>query len=258
MNFANSQVIGIDAGKNWFHVVVMNSRGQQIERRKLRREALLEYVAQQEHCLVAMESCGGTQFLATKMQVLGHEVRLVPAQFAVPFRKSNKNDFNDAEAIAEAAVRGHMRFSRVKAVEELDLQALHRARDRLIRERTGQINQIRAFLLENGITVAQGKAQLQHRLPEIMHDADFGLSGVMLRLLELLVGRWRELDDAINKLTHEIESIGRASELCQRLVSIPGVGMLSATALAAAVGDAKQFRHRSVSMRLRHLGVYIQ
>ena len=160
-----------------------------------------------------------------------------------PFRKSNKNDFNDAEAIAEAAVRGHMRFSRVKSAEELDLQALHRARDRLIRERTGQINQIRASLLENGITVAQGKAQRQQRLPEITHDADYGLSGVMLRLLEILVGRWRELDDAINKLTHEIELIGRASELCQRLVSIPGVGMLSATALVAAVGDAKQFRH---------------
>jgi transposase len=143
MNFANSQVIGIDAGKDWFHVVVMNSRGQQIDRRKLRREALLEYVAQQERCLIAMESCGGTQFLATKMQALGHEVRLVPAQFAAPFRKSNKNDFNGAEAIAEAAVRGHMRFSRVKSVEELDLQALHRARDRLIRERTGQINQVR-------------------------------------------------------------------------------------------------------------------
>ncbi|MGF6757994.1 IS110 family transposase [Paraburkholderia sp. GAS42] len=243
MDSVNSQVIGIDAGKNWFHVVVMDSRGQQTDRRKLRRDALLEYIAQHERCLIAMESCAGTQFLATKMQALGHEVRLVPAQFAAPFRKSNKNDFNDAEAVAEAAMRGHMRFSRVKSIEELDLQALHRARDRLIRERTGQINQIRAFLLENGITVAQGRAKLQHRLPELMRDANSGLSGVMLHLLDILVGRWRELDNAISKLTHEIELIARASELCQRLVSIPGIGTLSATALVAAVGDARQFRH---------------
>lgn len=243
MNSANSQVIGIDAGKNWFHVVVMDSSGRQIDRRKLPRGALLPYIAQRQPGLIAMESCAGTQFLATRMQVLGHEVRLVPAQFAAPFRKSNKNDFNDAETIAEAAVRSHMRFSRVKSVEELDLQALHRARDRLIRERTGQINQIRAFLLENGITIAQGRAKLQNLLPELMHDASSGLSGVMLRLLDILVGRWRELDNAISKLTHEIELIARSSELCQRLVSIPGIGTLSATALVAAVGDARQFKH---------------
>lgn len=243
MDSVNSQVIGIEAGKNWFHVVVMDSRGRETDRRKLPRDTLLTYIAQHERCVIAMESCAGTQFLATKMQALGHEVPLVPAQFAAPFRKSNKNDFNDAEAVAEAAVRGHMRFSRVKSAEELDLQALHRARDRLIRERTGQINQIWAFLLENGITVAQGRAKLQHRLPELMHDINSGLPGVMLRLLDILIGRWRELDDAIGKLTHEIELIARASELCQRLVSIAGIGTLGATALVAAVDDSTQFRH---------------
>ncbi len=150
--------VGIDIGKNTFHLVALDAHGKAVVRKKFSRQQLLAYTAKLNAVLIGMEACSGAHFLASAVRNQGHEVRLIPAQFVKPFLKSNKNDFLDAEAIAEAVARKNMRFVPIKTDDQLDLQALHRVRDRLVQRRTAVINQIRGFLLERGITFAQGPA----------------------------------------------------------------------------------------------------
>ena len=153
--------IGIDLGKTTFHLVALNRRGKVVVRKKFSRHQLLAYTANLPSSLIGLEACSGAHFLGAALREQGHQVRLIPAQFVKPFLKSNKNDFLDAEAIAEAVTRQNMRFVPIKTDEQLDLQALHRVRDRLVQRRTAVINQIRGFLLERGIIVAQGPANLR-------------------------------------------------------------------------------------------------
>lgn len=235
------QVVGIDLGKSVFHLVGMDQHGKVVVRKRLSRSQILVYTAKIPTCLIGMEACCGAHFIGAALAAQGHDVRLIPAQFVKPFLKSNKNDYLDAEAIAEAVQRPSMRFVPIKTDDQLDLQALHRVRDRLVSRRTSVINQLRAFLLERGITFRQGRSYLRKQIPELLEDKEQRLSPRMRRLVDRLWQEWKTLEDQIEALSGEIEEIASHDAACQRLRDIPGVGPLVATALVAAVGSGAAF-----------------
>lgn len=236
------RTIGIDLGKTIFHLVAQDERGNIMVRRRCSRTQLLAYTANLPICLIGMEACPGAHFLATKLTAQGHQVRLIPAQFVRPFVKSNKNDYLDAEAIAEAVQRPTMRFVPIKSMEQLDLQAVHRLRDQLVGRRTAVINQVRAFLLERGITVRQGRKYLRQQMPLLLEDAEANLSPRIRTVLLRQLCEWKELDSQIEELSGEIDHSADQDEACRRLQEIPGVGALTATALIAAIGNGSAFR----------------
>ena len=236
------RVIGIDLGKSVFHLVAADARGQVLQRKKLSRLQLLRYTGPLRSCLIGMEAGAGAHHLGRRLRAQGHDVRLMPAQYVRPYVKSsNKNDTVDAEGIVEAVQRPTMRFIPLKTPEQLDLQALHRVRDRLVARRTSVINQLRAFLLERGITIRQGRRHLERQLPEILEDADNDLSARMRALLQGLRDEWKTLEVDIARVDEEIAQLATQDDACQRLTEIPGIGPLVATALVAAVGNAAAF-----------------
>src|SRR2546430_14285685 len=234
-------VIGVDIGKNWFHVVGLDQRGAIVLRQKWSRGQIEARLANMPPCLIGMEACVGAHHLSRKLQALGHDARLMPAKYVRAYSKGQKNDFRDAEAIAEAVQRPTMKFVATKTADQLDLQALHRVRERLVRQRTGIINQIRAFLLERGIAVRQGLRFLRSELPDILAKRTDVLSPRMLRIIEDLSGDWRRLDERIEGLSSEIEALARQDQGCARLMSVPGIGPLISTAIVAAIGTGDPF-----------------
>jgi transposase len=234
-------VIGIDIGKNSFHVVGHDKRGTIVLRQKWSRGQVEARLANMQPCLVGMEACVGAHHLSRKLQVLGHDARLMPAKYVRPYSKGQKNDFRDAEAIAEAVQRPTMKFVATKTGDQLDLQALHRVRERLVSQRTGVINQIRAFLLERGVAVRQGFRFLRAGLPSILAKRTDVLSPRMSHLLEDLAGDWRRLDERIEHLSREIEGLARQDQGCTRLTSVPGIGPIIASATVAAIGTGDGF-----------------
>jgi transposase len=234
-------VIGIDLGKNTFHLIGLDQRGAIVLRVKLSRGQLETRFSNMPPCLIGMEACVGAHHLARKLVALGHDARLMPAKYVRPYSKGQKNDFKDAEAIAEAVQRPTMRFVAIKSTEQLDLQALHRIRDRLVSQRTGVINQIRAFMLERGIAVRQGLRFLRAELPGILGTREDVLSPHMIRLIEDLAGDWRRLDERIEALSCEIERIAHADPHCKRTMSVPGVGPIVSSAMVAAIGTGEGF-----------------
>jgi transposase len=205
------------------------------------RDQLERILVNLQPCRIGMEACAGAHHVARQLNQLGHDVRLIPARYVKPFLKGNKNDYRDAEAIAEAVQRPTMRFVPIKTDEQLDLQALHRVRSRLIGQRTAVINQIRGFLLEHGIAIRQGPAVLRQSLPLILAQRTDVLSPRMVHLLEDLTLDWHGLDDRVAKLTSQIEEIAKEDEHCHRLTGIPGVGPMIASAMVAAVGEGTAF-----------------
>jgi transposase len=169
--------VGIDLGKTVFPLVGLDSRGQVVVRKKFSRTQLLRFLANRSVCLVGMEACGGSHFLGRALREQGHDVRLMPAQYGKPYVKTNKNDFIDAEAIEEAVGRPNMRFVPIKTDDQLDLQSLHRVRERWVMRRTALINQIRGLLLERGITLRKGKCHLEAALPTILEEAESSSRG---------------------------------------------------------------------------------
>jgi len=201
--------MGIDIGKNAFHVVGLDRRGAIVLRQKWSRGQIEARLANLPPCLVGMEACVGAHHLARKLTALGHHARLMPAKYVRPYSKGQKNDFNDAEAIAEAVQRPTMKFVATKTAEQLDLQALHRVRERLVSQRTVIINQIRAFFLERGIAVRQGLRFLRVELPQVLAKRTDVLSVRMVHVIEDLSGDWRRLDERIEGLSTEIEALAR-------------------------------------------------
>jgi transposase len=191
--------------------------------------------------LVGMEACVGAHHLSRKLNSLGHDARLMPAKYVRPYSKGQKNDFRDAEAIAEAVQRPTMKFVATKTAEQLDLQALHRVRERLVSQRTGIINQIRAFMLERGIAVRQGLRFLRAELPGILASRSDALSPRMVRAIEDLAADWRRLDERIEGLSTEIEALARKDAGCERLMSVPGIGPIISSATVAAIGTGEVF-----------------
>ena len=234
-------VIGIDIGKNSFHVVGHDSRGAITLRRKWSRGQIEAWLANLPPCLIGMEACVGAHHLARKLASFGHHTRLMPAKYVRPYAKGQKNDFNDAEAIAEAVQRPTMKFVATKTADQLDLQALHRVRERLVSQRTGIINQIRAFMLERGIAVRQGFRFLRAELPIILGTRTDVLSARILRVIEDLVDDWRRLDERIENLSREIQTIAHQDAGCDRLMSVPGIGPIISSAMVAAIGSGDLF-----------------
>ncbi len=234
--------VGIDIGKLTFHLIALDEQGKVVVRKKFSRKQLLNYTAQLQTTLIGIEACSGAHFLGAALRNQAHNVRLIPAQFVKPFLKSNKNDFLDAEAIAEAVARKNMRFVPIKTDDQLDLQALHRVRDRLVQRRTAVINQIRGFLLERGIVFAPGPANLRKQMPALLEDADANLTPRMRRLLACLWEEWKQLESDVERVSHEIDSIAEHDAACQRLRQIPGIGPLVSTATVAAIGNGAAFR----------------
>jgi transposase len=235
------QTVGIDLGKTIFHLVALDEHGNIVLRRRFSRNQLLTYTANLHTCLIGMEACCGAHHLGRSLADQGHRVRLIPAQFVRPFVKSNKNDYLDAEAIAEAVQRPTMRFVPLKTIDQLDLQALHRVRDRLVCRRTSIINQIRAFLLEHGITKRKGRTYLRREMASILEDCGSNLSPSIRRLLHLMWSDWENLEQQIDVLTKEIEHIADEDSACRRLLAVPGVGALVSTALVASIGNGSAF-----------------
>jgi hypothetical protein len=209
--------IGIDIGKSSFHIVGLDVRGEIVLRRRCTRKQLMRDLVNLSPCLVGMEACSGAHHLGQRLVTLGHTVRLIPPQFVKPFVKSQKNDLLDAEAIAEAVQRPTMRFVPLKTTDQLDLQAIHRVRTRLVRRRTAVINQLRAFLLERGVTFPVGRRALLERFPDVLNNPAFNLSPRMSRLLQQLRDEWRNLDQAIDEADHEVSTLAREDEACRRL-----------------------------------------
>src|SRR5512132_511118 len=234
-------VVGIDIGKNSFHIVGHDERGAIVLRQKWSRGQVEARLANMPPCLIGMEACVGAHHLSRKLRALGHDARLMPAKYVRPYSKGQKNDFRDAEAIAEAVQRPTMKFVATKTADQLDLQALHRVRERLVSQRTGIINQIRAFLLERGIAVRQGQRFLRVELPRILAARCDVLSPRMVRLIEGLASDWHRLDERIEGLSAEIEVLARNDCNCERLMTVPGIGPIISSAMVAAIGTGDSF-----------------
>jgi transposase len=234
-------VVGIDIGKNSFHIVALDDRGAIVLRQKWSRSQMEARFANMPPCLIGMEACVGAHHLSRKLKAFGHDARLMPAKYVRPYSKGQKNDFRDAEAIAEAVQRPTMKFVTTKTADQLDLQALHRVRERLVSQRTGIINQIRAFLLERGIAVRQGQRFLRTELPRILATPPDVLSPRMVRVIEGLTEDWRRLDQRITELSSEIEELAKRDPACVRLMGVPGIGPIISSAMVAAIGTGDGF-----------------
>ena len=236
------RTLGIDLGKTVFHLVGLDSTGKVVIRKKCSRRQLLAFTGNLQVELIGMESCSGSHFLGRALREQGHEVRLMPAQYVKPYVQTNKSDFLDAEAIAEAVQRPRMRFVPIKTEEQLDLQALHRVRERWVMRRTAVVNQIRSLLLERGLTLPRGRRHVDALLPRILEDAESKLSGSFRVLLAQLQVELDQLTGRIEQMDAVIQQRAREDEACQRLTTIPGIGPVTATALVAAIGNGAAFR----------------
>ena len=234
--------VGIDLAKRVFHVTAVDADGAVLERRKLRRAGLQSYLALlPAGCTVAMEACGGAHHWGRLAARHGHRVLLMSPQFVAPYVKSNKNDVNDADAIAEASGRPSMRFVGLKTVQREHVQQLHRVRQMAVRNRTAQCNQIHGLLLEYGVESPKGVAALRRRLPAVLEDAENELPVEARALFRELGDELRRLDERVAAYDAQLAAVARDDAACRRLMTIPGIGVLTATALAAAVGDAAEF-----------------
>src|SRR5258705_13502988 len=234
-------VIGIDIGKNSFHIVGQNQRGAIVLRQKWSRGQVEARLANLPPCLIGMEACDGAHHLSRRLKALGHDARLMAAKYVRPYSKGQKNVSREGEAIAEAVQRPTMKFVATKTADQLDLQALPRVRERLVSQRTAIINQIRAFLLERGIAVRQGQPSLRAELPRILATPSDTLSPRMQRVIEALASDLRFVDDRIAGLSSEIEDLAKRDAGCQRLISIPGIGPIISSAMVAAIGTGDAF-----------------
>ena len=233
--------VGIDIGKEVFHVVGFGCDGKIALRWKLKRLAFADAFKKLPPCIVGMEACLSAHFVSRTLRSLGHEPRIIPAFYVKPFVKGQKNDYNDAEAIAEAALRPNLHLVREKTQDQLDLQACHRVRSRLVSRRTAAINQVRAFLIEQGIAVRSGSNALRKSLFEILKNRKDEISPRMADLIVGLYQDWLWLDERIEAVSCEIEKISQNEANCRRLMSVPGIGPLISTGVVAAIGTGEAF-----------------
>jgi len=233
--------VGIDLAKTVFQVHAVDETGKTVVRRQLKRSQLLAYFAQLPACQVGMESCGGAHHWARELSALGHEAKLMAPQFVAPYRKGGKNDGNDAQAICEALGRPTMHFVAVKSAEQQAVLVVHRARELLVRERTGLVNQVRGLLAEFGIVVAVGVAALRRRLPEVLEDGDNALPALVREVLGELQERLLDIETRVGHYDRRIAALAKEMEAAKRLMAVEGIGPLTATALVASVGDARVF-----------------
>lgn len=234
-------VMGIDLAKNVFQFHGRNNEGKTLLRKRLARGRLLEEVAKMKPCVIGIEACGGSHYWAREFKKLGHEVRMIPPQFVKPYVKSNKNDAADAEAICEAVTRPEMRFVSTKSEEQQVVQSIHRIRERLVKHRTSLSNEIRGILHEFGIALSTGCLKLSSQL--IVVQSQSQLPEVMKGLLTDLQTEWRETQERILSYESKLKMMFSKNEICQRLQTVPGVGIFTATAILSGVANAKDFKN---------------
>ncbi|NOZ10576.1 MAG: IS110 family transposase [Gammaproteobacteria bacterium] len=245
--------IGLDIAKSVFHLFAVNKMGRFVKKKQLRRKQVLATMAKIEPCLIVMEACGGAHYWAREFIALGHQVKLIAPQYVKPYVKGNKNDYNDAEAIAEAAQRPSMRFVPIKSVERQDVQNVHCQRERIKKERTALVNQVRGLLAEYGVVINKGIGAVRRDLPEILEDADNGLTALARACFAELLEELRVLDERFAQCEQRIKLMNQDNEICQRLDEILGIGPVIASATYAAAGDGKDFvngRHFSAWLGL--------
>ncbi len=243
INTKQVTVMGIDLAKNVFQLHGINDEGEVVIKRQLKRHQMLAFFARLPACLIGMESCGGAHYWSRVLSQYGHCVKMMAPVFVKPYLKGNKNDSNDAEAICEAVTRPSMRFALAKTPEQQAILHLHHSRQLLVKQRVATSNHMRGVLLEYGISLPVGVKILSQRLPEILEDAENDLPMLTRSLLNTLKLSHDEFNDKIKQLENDIHSWHRQSDVSQQLVTIPGVGILSATALAATIGDASNFKN---------------
>jgi transposase len=236
--------IGIDIGKNTFHVIALGPDDAVVLRRQFTRSQLIRYFEERagEPLDVAFEACSGAHWLAHRLIVLGHRVRLLTPESVRPFAKAQKNDWNDALAIAEAARRPGRHAVGIKSVEQLDMQALHRVRQRLVTGRTAIINQLRGLLRERGLVIPGGRLRFERYLRERLLGKENELSPVSRALFATLITEYATIDARIAEIDHELEAFARSNPICRALLPIPGIGVIVATALFSAVANIADFR----------------
>ena len=245
--------IGLDIAKTMFHLFAVNREGKLVKRKQLKRKALLADIAKFEPCQIVMEACGGANYWAREFIALGHEVKLIAPQYVKPFVKGNKNDYNDAEAIAEAAQRPNMRFVPIKSIEQQDVQNFHRQRERIKKERKALVSQIRGLLAEYGMVIPLGVVAVRSHLPLILEDADNGLTVLSRELFAELFEELQRVEDRFKRCERRIKTLNKDNEVCRRLDEVLGIGPIIASATYAAVGDGKDFvngRHYSAWLGL--------
>ncbi len=239
----NITTLGIDLAKNVFQLHGVDAQGKVMLKKKLNRSGLSDFVAKLPNCLIGMEACGSSHYWARKFQSFGHTVKLMSPQFVKPYVKSNKNDEKDAEAICEAVTRPNMRFVQIKQLEQQDMQCLHRIRSQSIKNRTALTNQIRGLLSEYGIIFPKQIQNVKKLLPDIISDQTNALGDYARTLFGELYSDFIMLNNRIKKYDQEIAALSKANKDCQRIEKIPGVGILCATAIVAAISDPTLFKN---------------
>ena len=243
--------IGLDLAKSVFHVVCCNNRGKVVRKKMLRRSQVLKYFVNLPSCIVGMEACASAHYWARELETLDHQVKLIPPQYVKAYVRGNKNDYNDALAIAEAVVRPEMRFVAVKTTDQQDLQALLRLREGCLKERTALCNRIRGLLAEYGLILPKGVNVLRRHLPEFLEDGENGLNELFRRLLAAGYQQLQDLDKHVTSYTQELERQAKQHDECRRLQTIPGYGPIVASAFHSAIGSGEAYRRgRDVSASL--------
>ena len=233
--------VAVDIAKNVFQLHAVDRRGRTVVRRKVNRSSFVDAVAKLGARVVMMEACGGAHHWGRRFEALGMEVKLIPAQYVKPFVKTNKNDANDAEGIWLAGSQPGMSTVAVKTLEQQDIQAIHRVRERWVKERTGLSNQVRGLLAEYGVVIRAGSGSMRKPLAGILEDGENGLTMVLRGLVAELWEGWKRADEEVHALDRQLGSISRAREDCRRLLKIPGIGPVNATLLVAQIGSAQRF-----------------
>lgn len=245
------ETLGIDIAKNVFQLHGVNRAGKPVLRRRVMRDQLMEVVAQVEPCTVVVEACTGAFYWARRIEALGHQVKIISPQYVKPFVRRQKNDGNDAEAICTAARQAHIPFVPKKTIEQQDIQALHRARQRMVNHRTAVVSQMRGLLLDRGFAMAKSITRARRLIPEILGNPHNELTPMARDAIAELYDLFHDLDRRIAIFDRKIEAVFRQSEPCQRIARIKGVGPKTATAIVAAIGDGAEFKNG------RHLAAWV-
>lgn len=252
MNTITTQtVVGLDIAKRVFQIHAVDTHGKPTIRKTLKRDQVSAFFANLPPCLIGMEACASAHYWHRQLTGLGHTVKLINPEYVKPYVKTQKNDARDAEAICEAVSRPHMRFVPAKSIEQQDIQSIHRVRSRLVKQRTGLVNQLRGLLAEYGCIFPEGIAAVRREVPRFLEDADNELTDLSREVFADLYQQLCLLDERVKHYDQKIRTLVNASPLCRRISAMPGVGPIIASALVMAVGDAHEFKNG------RHLAAWI-
>jgi len=244
-------VLGIDLAKNVFQLHGVDRRGRAVLARRVRREQLLKVLCELEPCLIGIEASTGAFYWQRQFEKLGHAVKIMAPQYVKPFVRRQKNDSNDAEAICTAVQQPNMRFVPKKTLEQQDIQALHTARQRLVNHRTALISQMRGLLLDRGVAIAVSASLARRLIPKMLAAPNDELTPLMREIVASLYAFMLQIDERIKTFDHQITAIFKASDLCQRIARIKGIGPKTSTAMIAAIGNGCDFKNG------RHLAAWL-